>query len=311
MDTTTGLEAQQQVLMQLYTLLVANSILIYDHIATLPEEIAFIWRRPKTLSAMLFLVNRYVALVGNIFGLFGGFLLVSTKRFQTWFLNTYYFAQQRLSCSNYILVVQVLLVSQQVFICLILSLRTYALYGCSRRLLKWLAIIALASTAGGLAGSFGQDANTATNSDCHETYTTATAVRHGMAWVAMFVYELLIFVLTVFRTCKTRGLPRLSLISRRDILDIMFQDGVLYFAAMTLVNLPNILTYFSGPGLTRGSLSTITSCMSVTLISRLMLNLHGSIDTGIFSTPATDDDTSLDVLTTRVNIVQSVSSHHW
>jgi hypothetical protein len=33
---------------------------------TLPEEIAFIWRRPKSLSAMLFLINRYVALLVNI-----------------------------------------------------------------------------------------------------------------------------------------------------------------------------------------------------------------------------------------------------
>ncbi|KAG2358153.1 hypothetical protein BDR07DRAFT_1418480 [Suillus spraguei] len=54
----------------------------------------------------------------------------------------------------------------------------------------------------------------------------------------MFIYELLIFVLTVFKACKTRGLPRFFQISRRDILDVIFHDG------MTLVNLPNILTYF-------------------------------------------------------------------
>ncbi|KAG0702180.1 hypothetical protein DFH29DRAFT_511822 [Suillus ampliporus] len=55
-------------------------ILIYDHMVTLPEEIAFIWCRPKALSAMLFLLNRYVALLGNICSLFIGFLLQSDKR---------------------------------------------------------------------------------------------------------------------------------------------------------------------------------------------------------------------------------------
>jgi hypothetical protein len=35
-------------------------------VLTLPEEIAFIWRRPKTLPAMLFLLNRYFALLANI-----------------------------------------------------------------------------------------------------------------------------------------------------------------------------------------------------------------------------------------------------
>jgi hypothetical protein len=41
---------------------------------TLPEEIAFIWCHPKMLSAMFFLVNRYIALIANIFGLFIDFL---------------------------------------------------------------------------------------------------------------------------------------------------------------------------------------------------------------------------------------------
>ncbi|KAG2028447.1 hypothetical protein BDR03DRAFT_1078962, partial [Suillus americanus] len=61
-------------LFHLYAVLVANSILIYDHMVTLPEEITYVWCRPKILSAVLFLINRYVALVGNIFGLFIDFL---------------------------------------------------------------------------------------------------------------------------------------------------------------------------------------------------------------------------------------------
>jgi len=51
----------------------------------------------------------------------------------------------------------------------------------------------------------------------------------GLAWVALFVYEFLIFILTVFRICKTRGLVRLSLLmSRRNILDVMLQDGMCF-----------------------------------------------------------------------------------
>ncbi|KAG1867198.1 hypothetical protein DFJ58DRAFT_723886 [Suillus subalutaceus] len=281
-------------------------ILIYDHTATLPEEIAFIWSRPKALSAMLFLFNRYAALLGNIFGLFSDFLPVSNKVlrccacYSTGMLTPH--LRRGFSFAR-----QVLIFSQQVFICLILSLRTYALYGCSKRLLKWMAIIGLVLTVGALAATFGYDSNSATDGDCHVVYTAVTSVRHAMAWVAMFIYELLIFVLTVIQTCKTRGFPRLSLVSRRDILDVIFHDGVMYFAGMTLVNLPNILTYFFVSDIIKGGLGPFTSCMSVTLISRLMLNLHESIDTGIFSTPA---GTSLDVLTTRVDVQSAVSSHH-
>ncbi|KAG2358155.1 hypothetical protein BDR07DRAFT_1489832 [Suillus spraguei] len=240
-------------------------ILIYDHISTLPEEIAFIWYRPKTLSATLFFINRYVALLSNISHMLGDFLPISNKT----------------------------------LICIILFLRTYALYGRSKRLLKWMVIISLPLAAAVWSGTFLHDSNNVTDGKCHEIYTTVTSIRRGIAWLAMFILELLIFALTVFKVCKTRGLPRFFQISRRDILDVIFYDGVMYFAGMTLVNLSNILTYFCGLDITRGSLSTITSCMSVNLISRLMLNLHESMDTGIFSTSAT---TSIDILTTRAGI---------
>ncbi|KAG0702178.1 hypothetical protein DFH29DRAFT_511618 [Suillus ampliporus] len=219
------------------------------------------------------------------------------------------------SCSKYVLVREVHLFFQQFIVCFILSLRTYALYGRSRRLLGWMVIIGLILGGGAFAGSFGDDTSSATAAlgNCYETYTAETAIRHGLAWLMIFVYELLIFVLTVFRICKTRALLRFSLlISRRNIIDIMFQDGAMYFAAMTMVNLANMLTYYCGPDIISGNLATFTSCISVTLISRLMLNLHKSIDTGIFSTtPTQDHDDSLAVLTTRVNVQSAISSHHW
>jgi hypothetical protein len=54
-------------------------------------------------------------------------------------------------------------------------------------------------------------------------------------------------------------------------------------------------------------LLNMTPSMSVTLISRLVLNLHKTTDNGIFSTAIRDDDLGLDVLTTRI-IVQAVIS---
>ncbi|KAG2368655.1 hypothetical protein BDR07DRAFT_1390511 [Suillus spraguei] len=77
----------------------------------------------------------------------------------------------------------------------------------------------------------------------------------------------------------------------------------MYLGAMALFNIPNILTYYAGSSMISGTIGAFTSCMSVTLISRLMLNLHKSIDTGIFSTLAPDDDDEcLIAITTRVNV---------
>ncbi|KAG1848963.1 hypothetical protein DFJ58DRAFT_795635 [Suillus subalutaceus] len=84
----------------------------------------------------------------------------------------------------------------------------------------------------------------------------------------------------------------------------------MFFGVMTLSNILNILTYYIGSVGLRGSLSTFTCCLSVTLISRLMLNLHQTIDTGIFSTPTQDDSPSLPIITTRVDVESTISSHH-
>lgn len=284
---------KQQLLFHLHFVLVANGILIYDHMLTLPEEIRFIWCRPKIRSSIFFLVNRYFALVSNIFGLCIDFLPAVPDE----------------SCSTYMLVRELLLFLQQIAVCFTLTLRIHALYGRNRRFLSCMILFGLALGAGVAASCFG-DNNTTTyiqGSDCHNTFTTVASYRYGVAWVAVFLYELLIFILIIFRTWKTRRCLRLSLFDRK-IPDIIFQDGAMYFGAMTLINLPNILTYYCGSDITRGNLATFTSCMSVTLISRLVLNLHKTTDNGIFSTAIRDNDLGLDVLTTRINVQAVISS---
>ncbi|KAG2071606.1 hypothetical protein BDR04DRAFT_500793 [Suillus decipiens] len=142
--------------------------------------------------------------------------------------------------------------------------------------------------------------------NCFESYSEGIAVSPGLGWTTLFIYEFLIFFLTVYKIRETRGLSRAM--ARRSIIDIVFQDGAMYFAVMTLINLPNILTYYCGSGTNRGSLAIFTSCMSVILVSRLMLNLHKSVDTGILTTPIQDDDHSSFVLTTRIDVQSGSSS---
>ncbi|KAG2071605.1 hypothetical protein BDR04DRAFT_500711 [Suillus decipiens] len=136
---------------------------------------------------------------------------------------------------------------------------------------------------------------------CYESGVSVTLVSPGLAWIASFIYELFIFALTVLRFCKTRGMLRSPylVMSRNNIADIIFQDGAMYFGVMTLSNIPNILLFYFGSDINRFSLASFTSCMSVTLVSRLMLNLHKSIDSGIFTQ---DDYHESYILTTRVSI---------
>ncbi|KAG1908596.1 uncharacterized protein F5891DRAFT_973965 [Suillus fuscotomentosus] len=263
-----------QMLMTRYAVLVPYIILIYDHMATLTEEIVFIWCRPKALSSALFLLNRYVALLGNIYA----------------FIDYLLPASVRLSCSTYRLSRQVLAFLQVFIVSFILALRTYALYGRSKCLLAFLVIIILTFVGGAFTGTFGRHSNTVTNlpgGGCYRIYTAKIALKIG-------------------------GSLQLSLTkSRRNIIAVMFQDGVMFFGVMTLFEIPNILTYYHGSDMVRGSLRTFTNCMSVTLISRLMLNLHKSVDAGILSAPTWDDDDGLLVLTTGLDVQSTNSSHYW
>lgn len=43
-----------------------TAFLFFDHILTFGQEVAFIWRRPKTASAWWFCLNRYFAVFANI-----------------------------------------------------------------------------------------------------------------------------------------------------------------------------------------------------------------------------------------------------
>ena len=52
------------------------AILYYDHLITFPEELWYIWRRPRSMASTWFFMNRYIPFLGTavVLGLqFGSF----------------------------------------------------------------------------------------------------------------------------------------------------------------------------------------------------------------------------------------------
>ncbi|KAH7921841.1 hypothetical protein BV22DRAFT_1038171 [Leucogyrophana mollusca] len=269
MDSATVIEVARDVMLHSYFGFMANSLLLYDHLITLPGEVTYIWQRPKFASSFLFFLNRYLGLLSNVGATVVSHLPLGSKR-----------------CQQFTLVRQLLLVSNQVVICLLLTLRTYALYGCSKRILAFMlggGLLLGGAACWTLAGqhTYPVDAG----NGCLLAYSTTTAIRLAVAWEALFVYDSAMFCLTVFKTYKGGIRQRLfSSEGKVNIVVLIFRDGAIYFAVMAMSNMCNILTYYICPPLTRGILSTFASCISVNLMSRLMLNLHQSADIGIFST---------------------------
>ncbi|EIW77347.1 hypothetical protein CONPUDRAFT_84465 [Coniophora puteana RWD-64-598 SS2] len=268
METFSEIFAAQQILLHAYTVCLSFTILCYDHLMTFAEEIAYIWRRPFTTSSILFFLNRYVGLFGNAAALAALFVSATS------------------SCQQWKLYHQLLLVTNQVIVCGILTVRTYALYNRDKYVLAFM--LTSASLLAGAAGwsLTGQQSTSYTLlPGCNESDTFMTGVHIATAWEALFVYDSAVFILTMVRMIRTGFFRNFTNRRRvRDILFLVWRDGAIYYLVMVSVNASNILTFYLASSLNRGFLSTFASCVSICMISRLMLNLHQSADVGILST---------------------------
>ncbi|KAJ7487992.1 hypothetical protein FB451DRAFT_1390956 [Mycena latifolia] len=277
------------------------------------HEITFLWKRARSASAYWFFAIRYLGFVGNI--------PVTVFTFYTMAPKLLYFPEGPFAgvmhitsgISWYSLAHNLLF---QVWICdpprnsadlaaVVMLLRIYALYGRNIRLLVCLLGLSVPLISVIVWSMLGQHSESIVIlPGCHSSISRSTVhysdlgliVRptpsfHTLnankltdlaaAWEALFVYDALIFGLTVFKTYSTWR--RAGSQHYLPIHILILRDGALYFAAMALANLLNIVTfYLSGPILA-GSLSTFASCMSVALMSRLMLNLHQKAHVGVLT----------------------------
>ncbi|KAJ7443916.1 hypothetical protein B0H11DRAFT_2291395 [Mycena galericulata] len=264
----------------LYLYFCAIAILYYDHLLTFPGEVEYVWRRPKSRSAYWFFLNRYLTF------------------FTTLPITVFNFVQfDHDSCRKYALFRQVLLVIQVVVVDVILSLRVYAMYGLNKRILYILGVGVVVGF-----GITGWAISTQSNARDLEDYSVAgcflplssksgtrKSTRHLAAvWEALFAYDLLIFGIILSRSAqlwlRSRGATSTPIIS------LMLRDGALYFVVMELANLTNIITFYVGGPFIKGGLSTFATSVSVTMTSRLMLNLHALAERGLYSeVPAQND----------------------
>ncbi|KZT10446.1 uncharacterized protein LAESUDRAFT_721805 [Laetiporus sulphureus 93-53] len=236
-----------------------SAIFYYDYFLTFGSEYARIWKQPKTRGTLLFFLNRYLTFFGDVAVNVGNFYTFHSAK----------------SCRDYALYRQVLLIGAQVVVCIILCLRTHALYHRNKRVLALMLFTGFSLAGVSIYAVTDQKQGETLDGGCHIGSTRITAIRIAVAWESLFVYDVIIFSLTLCKTWKERFLHPI-LIERIDILALMLRDGAMYFAVMASVNLANTLTFYFLPPLLVGALSTFASSVSVTMMSRLMLNLHES-----------------------------------
>ncbi|KAI0249758.1 hypothetical protein BJV78DRAFT_1283739 [Lactifluus subvellereus] len=205
------------------------------------------------------------------------------------------------------MVVNIVLVLNQVAVSLILARRIFALYRDSRIIIigtLGFGASLVSVTCWALSGQqpiiFAMIPKS-WKSFSHPSPPRNSGIRLAATWEAQALFDAFIFVLTVMRTVKICREHNMAInLPGMGLLDILLRDGAIYFAIMGLANLANILAfYFARPPL-RTMFTTPASCISVTLCSRLVLNLYEA------ATPdTTTSNTSFELMTTCVLTVRT------
>ncbi|KAF4616708.1 hypothetical protein D9613_008373 [Agrocybe pediades] len=234
--------------------LISYTILVLEYLATFEEEVERFWKAGRiNWASGFFYVNRYLTLFGHIPVLVEYFWRTSNP-------------DKRESFHQYLaMLIQAIIASM-------LIMRMYALYERSKKVLALhltIAIVAVSVGCWAVIGGKKQDnPDVKVAAGCGISLTHYQAVRLGVAWSGMLVFDFVVFGLTLYKSLtipRTRGV---------DLLDILLRDGAIYFSVMIASNLGNILTFVFGGPFTRGVATTFMNIVSSVMISRLMLNLR-------------------------------------
>ncbi|KAJ7366282.1 hypothetical protein DFH08DRAFT_833891 [Mycena albidolilacea] len=245
-----------------YFFLAGLVILVYDHLLTLETEIKYIWLPKLRPSTCWFLTVRYLALASNIM------------------MSVYNFGDLNHEVCPNCLKMQwawmFLIVSQETIIEATLCIRVFAMYGLNKLVLTCLMGVTCVVAGLGLWAIVGYGKHSellvvSGLSGCHATYRTLTAVRPAGVWEATLVCDILVFALTIRRAYIQ---SRTSVLYAGSLLQRMFTDGSMYFGIIVLATLANVLTFYVDDAIVSGFLSWFTTNLSVTMLCRLMLNLH-------------------------------------
>ncbi|KAH9939862.1 hypothetical protein B0H21DRAFT_755894 [Amylocystis lapponica] len=258
-----------------YLHLVGITIFYYDYLRTFGDEVERVWRQPKPRTAYWFFLNRYLTFFGDIAVNVGNFYIFKTVK----------------SCSQYALYRTLLLVLAQVVVCIILMLRTWALYRRDKRVLILILTVGISLLGLTCWAVAGEKSQIDLQGGCHTGLTRITAIHVAVPWEALFIYDVMIFSLTLYKTFQERPMSSI-LPAKSDIVSLVYRDGAIYFAVMASVNLANTVTFYTLQPLLRGVLSTFASSVSVTMMSHLMLNLHEGTLSNITAQPSTETSTT-------------------
>ncbi|KAJ7279469.1 hypothetical protein C8J57DRAFT_1502119 [Mycena rebaudengoi] len=293
------------------------SVLAYDHLLTLPMEAKYIWKSKLRPSTLWFLLLRYTCLISSIW-MYTFYFVVFDYEPISLFLNyshlriTFHLPSPTVATH----VLKFLIEST-------LIVRVFAMYGRNPWILAALGAQVLFVPAISLWGNINNGRPQMLNAPgpgmpgCHYAIPRTTALRLAGTWGGLIACDVFVFLLTLWKAYTQRRSNSALMYRSTTLVERMWRDGAMYFGMIVLVNTANLLTFYFGDVgfcsnstytvlaladgykiLLAGFLSWPASNLAITLLSRLILNLHEAWHIGI----ETEEPNTMNLETLRFQI---------
>ncbi|KAG2356421.1 hypothetical protein BDR07DRAFT_1613088 [Suillus spraguei] len=236
----------------IYVAFVGFTILIWDHLVTIGDEIDFIWQGRKGIHVYLFLLNRYLTPVGFIINLVA-FNLPS------WSYE---------SCRHFVRYEGAMTAIGIEIVGIMMLLRVNAMYKHQRAaiLLAVFLLLAWIGVTAWLLSHAEPVIHTRNVHSCSMVFNSGS-IASASAWLPL-LYDTYVFGLTLNRT-----LPAIRNKEAGRVIRALFADGLLYYSVICTVNLILAIMIIRAPVGIQNITAQLELLLTVTMMSRITLNI--------------------------------------
>ncbi|KAF8880129.1 hypothetical protein CPB85DRAFT_1341276 [Mucidula mucida] len=218
----------QQIPLVTGSLVASGTLLIYDLLCTLDQEVEYVWSRPLAFSSILFFLNRYLPFVDTVLSIQ---------------LHLDYFTSEecitRFKALTWFIVVGLLLCEA------ILMIRTYAIWERRRAVLYgFIALFLVVAIPGIVMTQLELDSlvyGPVSDRGCRLIH--ASPIIMG-SYLLLLLCETIIAVLMCIKAWQHLRQPHSSWVNR-----LYFQDGLLFFIYTFFISLANVIVPICNPSL--------------------------------------------------------------
>ncbi|KAF9445297.1 hypothetical protein P691DRAFT_710554 [Macrolepiota fuliginosa MF-IS2] len=237
------------------TLVACTTLLVYDHLCTLDQEVAYVWSNPLGGGSILFVLNRYLPYVDTLMSLNMNILSVHNPE----------------SCLKQNTILTWFIVSGIIISEIILVLRTYALWG-RRRLIT--VILCCSSTVTFIPAIVIAHYEIKSLKYIPTPYPDRPGCKLGyaspiilIAYILLVVSETTVAVLTGiqgYRSLRHSSSPWVKQ---------MYKDGLLFYLYLLVISVANVLVPVFAPRPLANWLATPQRVLHSVLCNRVLLQI--------------------------------------